>query len=261
MCDLESGFVGLGWEMPQASLVLHGGEVHLWSVPLNGVSVAGAEYCRWLAPHECERATSFRNSLEKQRFVRAHVALRAILATYCSCHPAQISFGYNAFGKPHLDASAHRWLRFSIAHSADQLLCAVAKNREVGVDLERIDTAIPIDELARSFFTQREQTILQSLPLLQRQRTFFAYWTRKEAVVKAHGMGLSIPLDSFEVDPANGHGPQLLSIRDSGTPAHCWSLHDIEYLPEFAAAIAVEGEHSIIRPLMWSWERLGSYLS
>ena len=246
--------------MPQASPVLHESEVHLWSVPLNGPSAVGAEYSRWLAPHERERAMCFRDSLEEQRFVRAHVALRAILAEYCPYHPAQFSFGYNTFGKPHLDTASQRWLRFSIAHSTDQLLCAIAKNREVGVDLERIDTAIPIDELARSFFTPREQTLLQSLPLLQRQRTFFAYWTRKEAVVKAHGMGLSLPLDSFEIDPVTGHGPQVVSIRNSVMPARCWSLHDIAYLPEFAAALAVEGEHSIIRPLRWSWQQLGSYL-
>jgi phosphopantetheinyl transferase len=80
-------------------------------------------------------------------------------------------------------------LEFNLSHSGDFALVAVTQGRKVGVDVERIRQGISSHVIAQQYFSKAEVAELQSLPFEQREAAFFTCWTRKEAYIKAQGLG------------------------------------------------------------------------
>src|SRR5262249_50093841 len=151
--------------------------------------------------------------------------LRKILSDYLNTGPEKITFTYNQYGKP-----ATNGIHFNLSHSADLAILAVSRTRELGVDLEKIT---PIDDrIAEHFFSPNEVAALRALPEDGQQEAFFAVWTRKEAYVKAHGQGLSIPLSSFDV--SLDHPARFLRGVDG------WSIESFEPAPGYVAALVAE---------------------
>jgi 4'-phosphopantetheinyl transferase len=170
-------------------------QVHVWHAPLDisPSEVAGLE--ETLAPDELSRAARFRHATDRQRFVTCRGMLREILSRYAGEAPAQLDFCYGPCGKPRLKSAngAHR-LRFNVSHSQGLAVFAIARDREVGIDIERFQTDFAWEEIAASFFSAQEVNVLYSLPVQDRYEAFLIAWTCKEACAKARGDGLSIPL-------------------------------------------------------------------
>ena len=130
----------------------------------------------------------------------ARGTLRTILGRYLALAPAHLRFSYNAFGKPELSiASGQKPLRFNLAHSHGRALLGVARGRDIGVDLEWIRDDFDPLPIVRQFFFGTELTAIQSAPPGLLRDAFYRHWVAKEAVLKAQGSGLSVPLDSFWV--------------------------------------------------------------
>src|SRR5207249_3172989 len=92
---------------------------------------------------------------------------------------------------------------FNVAHSGDWALIAVARGRQVGVDVERIRDDLDMDGIGRLVFTPSECKYLQSLPEQSRLEGFFDLWVRKEAYLKCSGLGFSGSPEKVEVGPAS----------------------------------------------------------
>src|SRR5271168_2794995 len=206
--------------------------VDLWTVELRPDPAAQAGLENLLSPAELARANRFHFAKDRQAFIAAHGALRTILATYLDCGPAGIDFATGANGKP-----AVAGIQFNLSHSADLGVVAVTQDREVGVDVEYFDPQRANMDVARRFFSPREVSVLQTLPTEQKTAAFFNCWTRKEAYLKAIGLGLSAPLDSFDVSLAPGEPARLLR----GTDAR-WSLHSFTPAPSYVGALAIDGD-------------------
>lgn len=236
---------GAWYQVPPARWSLQVGEAVVCSVALVDTPAETAGLERLLSGAELERADRFRTAPLRNAFVAAHAALRAILAGCLGVPAASLVLAHGPYGKPELPGER---LRFNLSHSADRALIALALDRAVGVDLERIRALPDLDDIARGFFAPQEQRDLLSLPSELRERAFFACWSRKEAYIKAVGMGLSLPLASFRVNLLPGDAPALLaSAHDRRT----WSLYDVSPHLEFAAALACEGAPGAVRG--WSF--------
>jgi hypothetical protein len=96
-----------------------------------------------------------------------------------------------------------------------------------------------------------EIAALRALPSSLQREAFFTCWTRKEAYIKARGLGLSLPLDQFDVSLAPGEPPALLNTRWDPAEASRWSLCAIAVAPDYAATLAVEGNGWRLR--CWEW--------
>jgi 4'-phosphopantetheinyl transferase len=124
----------------------------------------------------------------------------------------------------------------------------------MGIDLEPISGEFAGEEIARRYFSAREVAELIALPAETRPEGFSLCWTRKEAYVKARGMGLQIPLDSFSVSLTPTQ-PELLESEDSER----WRLRSFKPAPGFAAAIVHEKvgegiqERENFRMRYWDW--------
>jgi 4'-phosphopantetheinyl transferase len=159
-----------------------------------------------------------------------------LLSRYLQHAPNEFRFVYTPFGKPSLGAT----LRFNVSHSHGLALFAFAAT-EIGVDLERIRPELAGQEIAQRFFAPEEAAALQELPPEQRFNAFFRCWTRKEAFIKAHGKGMSLPLNKFTVEFADS--ARLLSTAFDPAELDRWSLYGLEPGDEYAGAVAAEGKN------------------
>jgi 4'-phosphopantetheinyl transferase len=232
------------WSEPPESLSLATGEVHVWRVELNQPEPLLEKFRETLEEHELDRASRFHFEKHRRHFTAGRGVLRQLLSRYLGTKPEQLRLSYGAYGKPalngeHKDSS----LRFNMSHSHEVALFAFAEDRELGVDVEHVRTDFASEEVARRFFSRREVETFNALPQHDQVAAFFNCWTRKEAFIKVIGMGLSQPLDKFDV--TLGQPAALLWV--SGDDASRWSLYDLEVGGDYAGALAVEGQVSRIR--------------
>jgi 4'-phosphopantetheinyl transferase len=184
------------------------------------------------------RAARFRNEADARRFLFARGVLNILLGAYAGVDAAAVRIertcpwcGDPGHGKPRLPAPRPP-VRFNMSHSGDIVLLAFCADREVGVDVERIDAGVDARELARHAFAPDRHGEVRaagdSLP------AFYREWTRQEALLKMRGTGL--------VDPP---GPPV--------PSGPAVVQDVDAGPGYAAALAVEGAiEPAVRRLEWS---------
>jgi 4'-phosphopantetheinyl transferase len=219
------------------------GEVHIWSFSLE-YDDAHAEAV--LNAEEAIRATHFRFARDRHRFVNGRASLRRILGGYLGLEASELSFSYGPAGKPELGAPhVGAGLSFNLSHSEGWALLAVARGPRLGVDQERVRAMRDLSAVAERFFAPAEAAALERIELSLRTRAFYAIWTRKEALLKAFGAGLSLPLDGFCVSADPSAPARLLSTAFRPEEAARWSLLDIALVPspagDFCAALAIEG--------------------
>ena len=153
-----------------------------------------------LSVDERERAGRFHADRDRDRFVAAHAAWRQILSAYLPVAPASLDFARTASGKPYLSVPPVS-LQFSGSHSGDTAAIAIAWDAEVGVDVECRDRVVrDVMEMVAICFSNDEVHQLSAFADADKAAAFLRGWTQKEAVAKARGEGLGIPLETIPVD-------------------------------------------------------------
>jgi len=228
-------------EFAEKSLFLNEDQIHLWEINLEvSVSEIG-KLIKVLSKDEKQRAERFHFTKDRRRFIAARAALRRILGHYLGIAPQAVEFGQNGFGKPLLIAPDDQ-IRFNLSHSNETALVAVAKKREIGVDLEFMRDDFEILKTAASVFSSEELKWLEKTSPTRQNAAFFCGWTRKEAYIKAVGAGFSYPVKSLTVslDPEVSE----FSLRTNDFPdAADWMVRSWKIGDEFMAAVAVEGKN------------------
>lgn len=202
-----------------------------------------------LSEEELARGARFVAELHRRRFMIGRAVLRRILAARLDVAPVALRFSYGDWGKPALaPSSGQAPLAFNVSHSQGLMLCAVTSDRAVGIDVEREPQSRDLMGIARSCFSPDELASLARLDEAARPRGFVACWTRKEAYIKAVGMGMSIPLAGFSVSLAPGEPPALLHVHDAPDAPDRWSMAAFDPAPGFAAAVVADGQDwSLVR--------------
>jgi 4'-phosphopantetheinyl transferase len=172
--------------------VLEGDDVHVWRIDL---ACGEAEAHGLLDPGERLRASRFVFARDRVRFERSHAAMRRILGGYLGVDGASLAFASEPNGKPRLAREAG--LSFNLSHSGDAALLAVSRGARLGVDLEARGSRARVRDLARSVFTEAESGSLEGLDGAELEGAFLRGWTRKEACLKALGVGLAVEPASF----------------------------------------------------------------
>jgi 4'-phosphopantetheinyl transferase len=241
------------WSSPPERLVLGSNEVHVWRATLDLPAPTLQALEQTLAADERQRASQFRFSRDRLHFIAARGTLRAMLGRYLSREPDALRFSYNAYGKPALaDDTGQDLLRFNLAHSHNLALYAITRSGDIGIDLEHISpSGADYDQIARRFFSPNEVRMLAAVPPERKQEAFLNGWTRKEAYIKARGLGLSLDLRLFDVSLIPGKPAALLALREESQEHSCWSLSALAPGPDYIAALAVKGQPASIT--CWQW--------
>ncbi len=220
----------------------------VWHVPLTTSRLDW--WTRWrgvLSDDEIGRAERLLLPSARRQFVLSHVALRYVLAGYLRTAPGALPLSRDPHGKPQVHQSVGAPVHFNLTHTADVALIAVSPEVPVGVDVEQI-RPWPRELLVTSgqFFSDREQHLLEEVPPHLLPQAFARCWTRKEAMVKAMGAGLtSWALAGFDVGvwPVERDcGPRWHDGRSSG-----WTLSDVGTVSGCVASVASAGTAHHVR--------------
>lgn len=227
-------------------------DVHVWRVALDAGEPHRQGLTNTLSMAERARSARLRSSTSRHRYVVARGTMRVILSRYLDREPGSLDLVVGDHGKPFL-AADDDGLRFNLSRSGDRALLAVARGRQVGVDLEVVDRKVDHEAVARRFFSLAEQAQLAALAPEHRQLAFFAGWTRKEALVKATGHGLSVGLHRFSVSLRPDQPARLLEVHGDSGGATRWSLVDLGAGAGagYAAALGVEGSGARVSWPVW----------
>jgi 4'-phosphopantetheinyl transferase len=192
------------WQLPFSSWEIAPGEVHLWRglcVPETVDSPfdpASAEHL--LSAAECARASRLATATLRRRYLQAHALLHSLLRAYTRSQRCEI--GYHANGKPYLAApQCEPRLEFNLSHTGEMVVIALVRGHEVGVDVESMRPLDDLPSLIGAICTPDEQAHLARLGDAARVTAFYWLWTRKEAWLKLHGVGLVGDMATIEVQP------------------------------------------------------------
>lgn len=224
--------------------------VHVWRVSLVQPPHRIQQLRLSLSPDELARADRFRFREHRERFIVARGMLRVILGRYLGQSPERLQFCHNPYGKPALKVGGTDGtgmglpptLHFNMSHSRNMALYALASDRPLGIDLEYVQSqeADLASRIVR-FFSSSEQEAFQRFPTEERNVAFFKGWTRKEAYMKARGLGFALPFKQFDVSIAPHEPARLLADRHDPQAVGNWTLQDLEPGEGYVAALAARG--------------------
>ena len=180
-------------------------EVHIWFTQLDRVDPARMElYQGWLTAAERSQFANFQSERRRREFIVGRGQARQALAHELSIAPERFEFAIGPQGKLSVaHPSAATDIHFNISHTADYLVCATCRDFAVGLDIERIATRVDPLLIAKRFFDATEAQALEALGEPERLERFFGIWTLKEALAKAHGLGLLAPADASRFEFAD----------------------------------------------------------
>lgn len=216
-------------------------------LPLDLPDDMEAQLAATLGEAERRHVARFRRPRDRRHYIVAHGRLRELLAERLDIRPEAVALDWDSHGKPRLsgaqaDSGWHFNLSYSDGESGGLALCALSHGRRIGVDVERVRPLDHAESVARHFFSPREYESYRRLAPAHRPLAFFLCWTRKEALIKATGMGLSQDLADFDVTLAPGQPARLLRL--GGLPGErCgWHLESIGPVGGRVAALVIEQE-------------------
>lgn len=241
------------WSSRPEALPVASDEIHVWAAPLNLPSKELDAYAAALSPDEAAQAERFKFEKHRNRFAAGRGMLREILGRYLQAKPAALRFDCSRNGKPTLTGEfAGRGIHFNLSHSEDLALIAVTRIGPVGIDIEFVREIKDMDGLVARFFSRRENELFRKVPSGEKPRAFFNLWTRKEALLKATGEGITRSLSLVEVSFLPGEPARLLAVSGDGAKAARWSLRDLRPAPGFVGAVAVQAKDVRIRSGRWA---------
>ncbi len=230
------------------TLLPDGIDVDLWYVRSDEVTDSRllARYRQLLSADETAQVRQFAFEKGRHQCLVTRALARTVLSHYAGGEPSSLEFARNAFGKPGLVKPAGLPLSFNLSHTAGVVACAVASGQEIGVDIEDTNRRLKYLPLARRFFAAAEASAVENELPEQRRVTFFRLWTLKEAYIKARGVGLSIPLDSFAFTLCGDRPPAVCFTGDCRDEPGSWQFAQIGLDERYRLALAVRlpGGHS-----------------
>ena len=161
--------------------------------------------------------------------VPAELTLRQVLALYLGGAPEEIELERCEHGKPRLAANPDR-LAFNLSHSGDLALVAVARDREVGVDVERVKPERDLVALAERALAPEAAAAVREAAEPERTRLFYELWTRHEARLKCLGVGLAarptwppppVAVETLPIDPGFA---AAMAVAGEPVRLRCWTF-------------------------------------
>lgn len=234
--------------------LLEAGDVDVWRARLDE---AGENEADWslLSGEEQARARRYLHARRRHQFILGRAMARRTLGRYLNLSPESLTFGIGEQGKPFLEnGPIENPYRFNLSHSGEQVVLAVARGVEVGVDVEKVRPKQEYLSLARRFFSEREVAALEALEEPWRFRAFFCCWARKESFLKARATGLSEGLSLFSVSLDPREPARLLELKIEGDqPSEYW-ITDLPMEEDFHAALTATPPPRRVRYYDWEWE-------
>lgn len=229
----------------------------------NVISLFGTDINQWsdrfeieqmkeiLSDEEIERGNRFQFDQLRERFLWSRIFLRQVLSKMTGIAPREIRFGVGFNGKPFLESSGGTAGNFSFSRSGHFAVCCFTTGLRVGVDVEELKDINELSSMARTIFADEQYAQWDALQERQKQTVFYRAWTRKEAVAKIDGRGISNGLTGIDV-PLEDLGKsqaafvRLFETREGQTQVQPFSAVLSDWCPfeEVTGSVAFEANFS-----------------
>ena len=222
---------------PLTRLPVGAAVVRLFTVP-DQPSEADLEL---ITADERRRAARYRFPADRSAFVTTRAAARRCIASELGIAPHRVRLIVEPTGRPRLAEGIGSDLDFNLSHSGSLAAVAIARGRRVGVDVEFRRPDRGLESLVPDIMGPLEREMLAGLDRAEFVRAFYACWTRKEAIVKGLGAGLSYPVATLDIPTFPRGGVVRLPAASSPTGEDVWSLRTLELPGSFTLSIAIAG--------------------
>ena len=236
-----------GWRFP---IAIHHGDVQVWGIVLEIADSELPHVASVLSRDERERAERLISEDHRRRSIAAHAILRLILSRYCGASPVQLAIRRTSDGKPVL--SDYPSIQFNLTHSHGRALIAVARDQEVGVDLEQVRREVDVVRLAKRFLSERDLAFIEHGNPEQRHERFLKAWVAREAVFKADGRGITFPLHRDYLELTGDGTKGCLVLADTASDERRRPVRFLSLDPGWIGAVAAEGTDWTVTICNWS---------
>lgn len=220
-------------------ITLESPHVHLWyAYPCETAEYIISELFFILSASEQTQYARYFFQKDRNIYAITRIMLRSTLSQYEDVAPTEWQFSKTKYGRPYVASpKTGRHISFNISHADNCVLLAIAKEMDIGVDLERHQRPDVNVEIANEFLCQEEIKALSSLPDQEKHKRLLEYWVLKEAYAKAKGLGLSCPFQELQFQFENG---QIKLARSENPSQVCdeWNFKILHPVNEFVAALA-----------------------
>src|ERR1700733_5371525 len=239
------------WNLVNLLPPLEEHEVHLWRIDLTGAAGHARRYTSLLTRGEQVEANRRSVGQVRDHFTIGRACVRVLIGNALEIDPCEVTIEKGVHGKPEIPVLGGHSISFNLAHSKNTLLIALRREGAIGVDVEYFDRSTDIMEVAHANFTKSEIKALAAAEPEIRLRTFYHYWTRKEAIGKADGRGLLLPLASFDVacETMNSHPVRV--TESPGNEGKLYFISDLDLGGRFAGALALESSESRVSRMIF----------
>lgn len=224
--------------IPDSDFTLATQRIDLWQYPLETLWPSAESL---LNSEELHRAQRYYFARHRRRFTIARALLRLILARYLQLSPHDLEFTTNEYGKPALLHTSQ--IQFNLSHSRDLALLAIGQQYPLGVDLEFF-SGRPFQGISHMMFSPQEIQAYAAIRPSMRSLAFFHVWAQKEAFIKACGMGLSYPTQTFDVPVSFSENCDIVDVR------HAVSWRMRSFMPKMACYAAL-CHHPVIQTVRY----------
>lgn len=222
-------------------LKLLNNEAHIWSYRIDPKIINIEPYQTLLSPKEVIRKNKYITQTLKDKYAISRGGLRMILSKYLSVSSETIDFSYSKFGKPSIISTQNTEnVFFNLSHSGNLALCIVSSIIDIGVDVELRKPIQDVLDIAKLVCTEEEYKILLNDGEKNLQKNFYRIWTRKEALVKALGVGLSCSLNCLSVTFLENDSPKLLKLNWRKESPAGWHLGGLDIQGNYTGAYAIK---------------------
>lgn len=194
--------------------------------------VISIRYHNYLSKEELEKASRFLHETDKRRFIVSRYLLRVILADCVGLHPTAVRFHEVERRKP-----ATEGISFNLSYSANFLVIGLGRN-PLGIDIEFKRTDFNFETLLEDCFCAEEQDFINQG---HKRNRFYTLWTRKEAILKATGEGITDDLRDLQC-------MQDIVRRNS----MLWRVSTFLVTDDYVLSFAIGADED--KPLFWNYK-------
>jgi 4'-phosphopantetheinyl transferase len=236
------------------------GQIHLWFVFVDEIRDEHLlnRYRLLLTDEERQQELRFYFARDRHRYLVTRALVRTVLSRYAPVAPERWSFSANMYGRPEITDDDAREISFNISHTQGLIILGIAKGIALGVDTENVTDRRVSSGVAERFFSRAEASALRDLPMAAQHERFFDYWTLKESYIKAHGMGLSIPLNQFSFHFPSDRQVKITidaELNDHASRWRFWQLRpSTDHLVAVCAERSTDAEPRLIMKKLVPWK-------
>ncbi|MBN7810761.1 4'-phosphopantetheinyl transferase superfamily protein [Algoriphagus sp. H41] len=191
-----------------------------------------------LVEAEQKRSDSYVRQEDRNRYVLGKIYLKKLLSSYLKTDPSELEFKYSDQQKPTLENFP--WVHFNVSHSGDYIIIGFANKWSVGVDIEQMTPNVDLYNMIINCMSSTEVSVILNSEMPRQM--FYKYWTRKEALLKGLGIGLTDRLK----DISCSDGLNLVPIEFSGF-ASTWKVWSFEMEDSYSVSIAHDAAIRVMR--------------